>query len=71
VTGLRALAGAALSGEWELHRTRVIGRRTCDGDDSNVCKGEDARTIREDARSVSIMARDSAVWLWRGGFWWL
>ena len=36
VTGLRALAGAAPRGEWELHLTCVAGSRVRDGDNEDT-----------------------------------
>lgn len=58
VTGLRALAGVAPSGEWELHRTQAACGKRCDGDGSGVCKSDEARAIREVASRVCFMARD-------------
>ena len=69
VTGLRALVEAALRGEWELHRTWAMGGRVRDGDDRHVQQRGEVCAIREAPRNVCIMARDSAMLLWDGGFW--
>jgi hypothetical protein len=56
VVGLRKLAGVALRGEWEDHRTAKA--------DSSVRDGKDARLkgqSREDVRTVLWRARDMVI----------
>jgi hypothetical protein len=60
VTGLRALAGAAPSGEWELHRTCEVGARVCGHSGGNVARRVGGRHASEGIRSVLTRARDMA-----------
>jgi hypothetical protein len=60
VTGLRALAGAAPSGEWELCRICEVGARVCGYSGGDVARRVGDRHASEGIRSVFRRARDMA-----------